>query len=393
MSNPFSQDLLITEEQKELVALVKEFAETKVKPVVEQCDRDDTLPMEVYEQAMEMGLHMTVLPEEVGGMGLDHLTNCLLMEELAKVDAGFAVGCSANGLACEPIMIGGTKEQQKYFASVLSQKKFAAFCLTEPDAGSDVSAAKTKAVFDEKTNEWVINGTKCFITNGGVASIYVVFAVTEKDASSPYKSMSAFIVERDLPGVSVGKKEDKMGIRLSSTTEVIFEDVRVPADHLVGGEAARGKGFKLAMQVLDSSRPTVGSMACGIAQRCIDECVEYANTRKTFGKPIAALQSMQFKLADMEMTTQVARQYCHYAAQVQDSGIKPYSKLSSIAKCFAGDNAVRVATEAIQIFGGYGYSKEYPIEKLLRDAKIYQIFEGTNEIQRVVIAGNLLRGY
>ncbi|MBR2743489.1 MAG: acyl-CoA dehydrogenase family protein [Clostridia bacterium] len=392
MSSPFSQDLLISEEQKELVALIKDFAEKKVKPVVEQCDRDDTLPMEVYEEAMEMGLHMTVLPEEVGGMGLDHLTNCLIMEELAKVDAGFAVGCSANGLACEPIMIGGTKEQQKYFASVLSQKKFAAFCLTEADAGSDVAGGRTKAVFDAEKNEWVINGTKCFITNGGVASIYVVFAITE-EGGNPYKSMSAFIVERDLPGVSVGKKEDKMGIRLSSTTEVIFEDVRVPADHLVGGEAMRGKGFKLAMMVLDSSRPTVGSMACGIAQRAIDECVEYANTRKTFGKPLSANQAIAFKLADMEMTTQVARQYCHYAAQVQDSGIKPYSKLSSIAKCFAGDNAVRVATEAIQIFGGYGYSKEYPIEKLLRDAKIYQIFEGTNEIQRIVIAGSLLKGY
>ena len=384
-------NMLLTEEQKELIAMIKDFAENEVKPVSAECDTTDELPMEVYAKAMEMGLHMTILPEEYGGGGLSHFDNCLVMEELAKVDAGFAVGCSANGLACEPVIIGGTEEQKKYFASVLAEGKFAAFCLTEPDAGSDAGAVRTTATFDEKTNEWVINGTKCFITNGGVASIFSVIASTDRSAG--LKGLSAFIVERDLPGVSVGKKEDKMGIRLSSTTEVIFENVRIPADHLIGGEKMLGKGFKLTMQVLDSSRPTVGAMACGIAQHAINECVEYANTRKTFGQPIAKLQAIQFMLADMEMGTQVARQYCHYVAQMQDAGIKPYSKQSSIAKCFAGDNAVKVTTDAIQIFGGYGYSKEYPIEKLLRDAKIYQIFEGTNQIQRVVIAGNLLRGF
>jgi len=385
-----SQNLLLTEEQKELFEMIRDFAENEVKPVVAECDANDTLPMDAYAKAFEMGLHMTVLPESVGGGGLSHLDNCLVNEALAYVDAGFAVGCAANGLSCEPVVLGGTEEQKQYYASVLAEGKFGAFCLTEPDAGSDAGAVRTTAVFDKETNEWVINGTKCFITNGGVASIYTVIASTDK--SLGIKGLSAFIVERDLPGVSVGKKEDKMGIRLSSTTEVIFENVRIPADHLIGGEAMLNKGFALTMKVLNTSRPHVGAAAVGIAQRAIDECVEYAKTRKTFGQPIAKLQAIQFMLADMEIGTQVARQYCHYSSQVIDAGIKNYARTSSIAKCFAGDNAVKVATDAIQIFGGYGYSKEYPIEKLLRDAKIYQIFEGTNQIQRVVIAGDMLRG-
>ncbi len=384
---------LLTEDQMSIRELVKDFAETKVKPFNAEWDRNGIIPVDTYKEAMDLGLHCTMIAEEYGGMGLPHFDDTVVKEELAKVDAGFAVGCSANGLASEPVMIGGTEEQKHFFMSYLNAKKFAGFCLTEPDAGSDAGAVKTTAKFDAETNEYVINGQKCFITNGPLASVYTVIAST--DRSKGLKGLSAFIVPRELSdgtpvkGVSVGKEEDKFGIRLSATSEVIFEDVRIPKDYLIGEE---GKGFGLTMKCLDASRPSVGTMACGIAQRALEEAVEYAHTRHTFGKPIAKLQAIQFKLADMEMGTAVARQYCRYVAAVQDKGGIRHSRQSSIAKCFAGDNAVKVTLEALQIFSGYGYSREYPLEKLVRDAKIYQIFEGTNEIQRVVIAGHLLAG-
>ncbi len=375
---------ILNEEQQEMVALAKEFAEKTLKPVVAECDKTGEPPMDVYQQAMEIGFHILEVPEEYGGLGMNYQAIYAVFEELAKVDAGFATGLMASSLALKPVLIGGSDEQKNYFSSFITGERgngFAAFCLTEADAGSDAAAGKTTAVKDG--DEYIINGTKCFITNGGFAQVYVVFAITDKEKG--VKGISAFIVERDRAGVTVGKEEDKMGIRLSNTTEVVFTDVRVPADHLLGKE---GEGFKLAMKTLDLARPGVAAIAVGIAQRATDEAVEYAKTRKTFGKPIIRHQALAFKLADMEISTSTARSAVINAVNAYYSG-KPFSKEAAIAKCYASDISVQVALDAIQILGGYGYSREYPVEKLLRDAKIMQIFEGTNEIQRIVISGNL----
>ena len=376
----------LTEEGKEMVRLAKSFAEKELKPVVAECDRKGELPMDVYQKAMDIGFHIMEIPEEYGGLGMDYQTIYAVWEEIAKVDAGFATGLGATSLALKPVLIAGNPEQKQYFADFITGNKgngFAAFALTEPNAGSDAAAGKTTAVKDG--DEYVINGSKCFITGGGLASIYVVFAITDK--SKGVKGISAFIVERDCPGVSVGKEEDKMGIRLSNTTDVIFDEVRIPADHLLGQE---GKGFIYAMQTLDLARPAIGAISVGIMQRAIDEATAYAKTRVTFGKPIIAHQAIAFKLADMEIKKETSRAAVIDAVNTYKNGGN-FSKAAAICKAYASDCAVQVALDAIQILGGYGYSREYPVEKLLRDAKIMQIFEGTNEIQRVVIAGALAR--
>ena len=376
----------LNEEGKELVNLAKVFSEKELKPVVAECDRKCILPMEVYEKAFEIGLHLMEIPKEYGGLGLDYQTIFAVWEEIAKTDAGFATSLAANSLALKPVLRAGNDEQKKYFAKYITREKgngFAAFALTEADAGSDAAAGKTTAIRDG--NEYVINGSKCFITNGGLAQIYVVFALTDK--SKGVKGISAFIVERNREGVSVGKEEDKMGIRLSNTTEVIFDNVRIPADHLIGTE---GKGFIYAMQTLDLARPTIGAVSVGIMQRAIDEAVSYAKIRYTFGKPIIKHQAIAFKLADMEIKKETARASVINALNIYSSD-GDFTKAAAICKAYASDCAVQVALEAIQILGGYGYSREYPVEKLLRDAKIMQIFEGTNEIQHVVIAGAISR--
>lgn len=376
----------ISEEGKEMVRLAKKFAENELKPVVAECDRKGELPLDVYQKAFEIGFHIMEIPEEYGGLGMDYQTIYAVWEEIAKVDAGFATGLGATSLALKPVLIAGSPEQKQYFADFITGDKgngFAAFALTEPNAGSDAAACKTTAVKDG--DEYVINGSKCFITSGGLAQIYVVFAITDK--SKGVKGISAFIVERDRPGVSVGKEEDKMGIRLSNTTDVIFDEVRIPADHLLGQE---GKGFIYAMQTLDLARPTIGAISVGIMQRAIDEATAYAKTRVTFGKPIIAHQAIAFKLADMEIKKETSRAAVIDAINTYHNGGN-FSKAAAICKAYASDCAVQVALDAIQIMGGYGYSREYPVEKLLRDAKIMQIFEGTNEIQRIVIAGALSR--
>ena len=286
-------------------------------------------------------------------------------------------------LGYTPLSIAGTKEQIKHFADIVVPGAVSAFCLTEAQGGSDAGNSKTTAV--KVGDEYVINGVKTFITNGGIASVYTVFAMTDKEKG--VKGMSAFLVERDRPGVSVGAEENKMGIRASNTTEVVFEDVHVPADHLIGKE---GDGFKIAMKTLDRTRPSGSATAVGICQRAIDECVKYAKERVVFGKPIAKHQAVAFMLADMEIQTQAARQMVMHAARLMDNGIYD-SVVAAAAKTFTGDTAMKVTTDAVQVLGGFGYSREYPVEKLMRDAKIYQIFEGTNQIQRVVISGNLLR--
>lgn len=376
----------LSEEGKELVKLAKDFAEKELAPVVAECDRKGELPMDVYAKAFEIGFHIMEIPKEYGGLGLDYHTIYAVQEEIAKVDAGFATGLGATSLALKPVLIAGSPEQKQYFADFITGDKgngYAAFALTEANAGSDAAAGRTTAVRDG--DEYVINGSKCFITNGGLASIYVVFALTDK--TKGVKGISAFIVERDLPGVSVGKEEDKMGIRLSNTTEVVFDEVRVPADHLLGQE---GKGFIYAMQTLDLARPAIGAISVGIMQRAIDEATAYAKTRVTFGKPIIAHQAIAFKLADMEIKKETSRASVINAVNTYINGGN-FSKAAAICKAYSSDCAVQVALDAIQILGGYGYSREYPVEKLLRDAKIMQIFEGTNEIQRVVIAGALAR--
>lgn len=375
---------LLNEEQLDMVKLAKEFAEKEVKPIAAQCDREGRIPVEVYQKANEIGFNVLEIPEEYGGVGLDYYTVAAVYEEFAKADAGFCTGIAASGLALKPVLMHGTDEQKQYFAEYLTGERgtgFASFALTEPEAGSDASNSKTTAV--KKDNEYIINGSKCFITNATLAGIFVVFAMT--DRSKGTKGLSAFIVEADREGVSVFGEEDKMGIRLSNTASVSFDDVHVPADHLLGEE---GKGFKYAMQTLDLARPMVAAMAVGIAQRALDEAVSYAKERKTFGKPIISHQAINFKLADMDIKTETARASVINALNVYYSG-KPFGREAAIAKCYASDICVQVALDAIQIHGGYGYTREYPVEKLLRDAKIMQIYEGTNEVQRIVIGGVL----
>ena len=374
---------ILNEEQNSLVDMVKEFMTNEVKPHVSEFDISGEFPRELYEKAFEMGLHCLDIPEEFGGGGVDYLTAAAIYEEMAKVDAGFSTGLCATSLALKPVLIAGTPEQKKLFSDIIVPGAFGAFCLTEPDAGSDAGSVRTTAI--REGDEYVINGGKCFITNGGVSDVYVVFASTDK--SKGLKGLTAFIVERSRAGITVGKEENKMGIRLSNTTEVIFEDVRIPVTNLLGKE---GDGFKIAMKTLDLSRPFVGAIAVGIAQRAIDESIKYSKERITFGKPIAKFQAIQFILADMDIETEAARQTVVHAIQLILAN-KPYSREAAIAKCFAGDVAVKVALNAIQVLGGYGYSRDYPVEKLLRDAKIFQIFEGTNQIQRVIIAGQLLK--
>ncbi|MPM00146.1 Acyl-CoA dehydrogenase [bioreactor metagenome] len=374
---------LLTEDQRSLQEMARDFAEKSVKPAAAEYDRSGELPMELYKQAFQMGLHCLELPEEFGGGGLDYITTAAICEELGKADAGFATGLCAISLALKPVLLAGTPAQKKLFADIVIPGAFAAFCLTEPGAGSDAGATQTTVV--REGDEYVLSGTKCFITNGAVADVYVVFATHDK--SKGLKGISAFIVERSRAGISVGKEEDKMGIRLSNTCDVVFDSVRIPADHLLGKE---GEGFKIAMKTLDLARPFVGAIAVGIAQRALEESVKYSKERITFGKPIAAFQALQFMMADMDIKIEAARQLVVHALDCAKAGV-PYAREAAIAKCFSGDVAVEVALDAIQILGGYGYSREYPVEKLLRDAKIFQIFEGTNQIQRVVVAGQLLK--
>ena len=376
-------DMSFTEEQLGLQKLVREFTQKRVVPMAKELDEKGEFPHELYDEVAEMGLHAMNAPEEFDGPGLDLVTCALLTEELAKGDVGFTVTVNTNTLASGPVLLAGTKAQQKLFYDIVGQGKVAAFCLTEPNAGSDAAAVATTA--RREGDEYVINGTKCFITCGGVAGLYTVIASV--DRSKGLKGLSAFLVERDRPGVSVGKEGDKVGIRSSNTTDVIFQDVRIPVDHLIGKE---GEGFKLAMQTLDKSRPLVGALGVGLAQQALDIAVKYAKERVQFGKPIAANQAIQFMLADMAIQIEAARNMVLRACSLYDQG-KPFTKESAIAKTLASDIAMKVAVDAVQILGGYGYSKEYPVEKLMRDAKILQIFEGTNQVQRIVIANQLLR--
>lgn len=374
---------ILSEENREIQEMAREFAEAKIRPVSKEYDLKGETPLSVYKEAAGLGYTSLCIPEEFGGAGLGTFANILVAEEFARADAGFSVAVQASTLAMKPILLAGTKEQKQYAADALINGGMGSFCLTEPDAGSDAGAIRTKAV--KKDGEYIITGRKCFITNAPHADFYVVFAKTEPDAGT--KGISAFLVERGREGLSIGKHEDKMGIRLSTTADVILEEVHVPEAHLLGAE---GKGFKLAMQTLDRTRLECAAMAAGLSQRAIDLSVDYAKTRVTFGKPIAKLQAIQFMLADMEIRNQAARSLVYQCAAMIDSGAVE-GKMNAVAKTFSSEAAMQNTLDAVQIFSGYGYSREYEVEKLMRDAKIFMIFEGTNQIQRTVIAGHLIK--
>ena len=357
---------------------MKEFCEKEVKEQCKEFDATGQWPEEINRKAIEMGLNALDIPEEYGGIGLDKVTYAALYEEMSKADAGLFTTMSATGLSFKPLMLAGTEEQKQRGADIILNGGLGAFCLTEPMAGSDASNNKTTAV--KYGDEYVLNGRKCFITNGGVADFYIITAMTDKEKG--VKGMSTFFVEKGTPGLSSGNEENKMGIRTSNTADVVMEDVRVPASAMIGTE---GKGFNIAMSTLDITRALMCIGAVGIMQRAIDEAVAYSKQRVTFGQPIGKNQAIQFMIADMEIKKETARQMGLHALRLQELGL-PYAKESAIAKCYGGDMAVQVALDAIQILGGYGYSREYPVEKLLRDAKIFQLYEGTNQIQRIVIS-------
>jgi butyryl-CoA dehydrogenase len=373
---------LISEEGQELLGTVKEFCDKEVKEQCKEYDRTGEWPKKIYDKAVKMQLHMLEVPKKYGGIGLDRISTAALFEQMAMADAGFATTISASGLGLKPVLIAGTEEQKKRACKRIVDGGFSAFCLTEPGAGSDPGSAKTTAVKDG--DSYVLNGRKCFITNGGVASFYCIAAMTDKSAGT--RGMSMFYVEKGTPGLSTGHEEDKMGIRTSNTCDVVLEDCRIPASNLIGEE---GKGFPIAMKTLDQARTWMGCVATGIAQRAMDEAIAYGKQRVQFGRPILKNQALKFKIADMAIKIETARQMVAYALTLMDRNL-PHTKESAIAKCYASDIAMEVTSDAVQIFGGYGYSREYPVEKLLRDAKIFQIFEGTNEIQRIVIARNTI---
>lgn len=376
-------DFSLTEEQQALQAMAREFALKEMRPNAARYDRGDEFPEEIMRKAFEAGFLTCNIPEEYGGGGLGDVDTVVVSEELAAGCAGMFTTIMANALAFTPIILFGTDEQKKKFlTSFTKEMGFASFCLTEREAGSDAGAQKTKA--EKKGDEYIINGAKCFITNGGLARVYVVFALTDPEKGA--RGISAFIVPRETPGIIIGKEEDKLGHRASNTVELFFEDVRVPKENLLGRE---GMGFIVAMKTLDKTRVSVGAAGVGIARTALEYAIDYSKTRSQFGKPIATFQHIAFKIAQMAIEINAARQLVYYAAWLADQG-KPCGKESAMAKCFGSDVAMKTSVECLQIFGGYGYMRDYPMEKLMRDAKLLQIYEGTNEIQRLIISREVI---
>ena len=371
----------LDEEHLELQASFKEFAENEIRPLAKEIDETERFPLESIKKMAEMGMMGLPIPEEYGGSGVDQLGYVLEIEELAKVCATTAIIVSAHTyLCCWPILKFGTEEQkQKYLIPLARGEKLGAFALTEPSAGTDASMQKSTAMPDG--DAYVLNGSKIFITNAGAADVFIVFAMTDKEQGT--RGISAFIVERDMPGFSISKPENKMGLRASSTCELIFDNVRIPKENLLGQE---GKGFKIAMATLDGGRIGVAAQATGIAQGAIDEAVKYTTERIQFGRRISQFQNTQFTLADMQTKTDAARLLMWRAAAAEQDG-QPYTHLAAMAKLFAAETASYVTNRAVQLFGGYGYSKDYPVERMMRDAKVTEIYEGTSEVQKMVISG------
>ncbi|TRY79995.1 hypothetical protein TCAL_12103 [Tigriopus californicus] len=372
----------ITQDQKEILDLAEKFAREEMIPVAAEYDKTGAYPWPVIKKAHELGLMNLHIPEKYGGMGLGTLDGCLVTEKISYGCTGIGTALEANGLGSMPIMLAGNEEQKKkYLTRLIEEPIMCAYCVTEPGAGSDVAGAKTKA--EKKGDDWVINGQKMWITNGGVANYYFVLARTNPDPkASASKAFTGFIVDADTPGVNPGRKEINMGQRASDTRGISFEDVVVPKENVLIGE---GAGFKVAMGAFDNTRPPVASGAVGLAQRALDEATKYAAERKTFGTAIMNHQAVAFMLADMAMGIESARLCYMKAAWMADNGTRN-TYMASIAKCLAGDVANKCATDAVQIFGGNGFNTEYPVEKLMRDAKIYQIYEGTAQIQRMIIS-------
>lgn len=373
---------IISEEAQDILKDVKKFCDKEIRDKVKEFDITGEFPKELYKKAGEQGYTALEVPEKYGGMGLSRTDIAAIVEEVAKADAGLAVGVFGTGLALKPLIISGNEELLQRACEIALDGGLAAFAVTEPEAGSDAAAGKTTALKDG--DSYILNGRKCFITNGAYSDFYCITAMTDK--SKGVNGISMFYVEKGTSGLSFGNDEDKMGLRTSNTCDVILDNCKIPAKNLIGKE---GEGLKTALKTLDQARAWVACMAVGIAQRAMEEAIAYTKTREQFKKPIIKNQAMLFKIADMRIGIETARAMTANALNKMDMGLD-YSVDSAIAKCYASDVAVRVTTEAIQAFGGYGYSREYPVEKLLRDAKIFQIFEGTNEICRMVIGNKTI---
>ncbi len=378
-------DLNLTEEQKMILKMVRSFAEKEVAPSAEKLDEGEIFPTENVKRMAELGLLGMMIPQEYGGAGLDVLSYVIAIEEIARYCASTAVVMSVNNsLVCDPIYKFGTDSQKKKFLVPLARgEKLGCFCLSEPGTGSDAAAQKTVAT--KKGNEWILNGTKNFITNGPQADIAIIFAMSDK--SKGHRGISAFIVEKDTQGYSIGKIEKKMGIRGSSTSQIILEDCRIPAENMLGGE---GDGFKIAMATLDGGRVGIAAQALGIARGAYEDALQYAKQREAFGQPIANFQGIQWMLADMAVRIDAARLLIWRAAMLKQQGER-YTKEAAMAKLFASETAMWTVTKAVQIHGGYGYIKDYRVERFFRDAKITEIYEGTSEIQRNVIAREIIK--
>ena len=378
-------DFGLTEEQQLIQEMVREFAASDVAPIAAEIDRDHRFPAELVPAMAKLNLMGVPYPEEFGGAGADNVSYVLVLEELARACASTSVIVSAHTSLCTwPIFAFGTDAQkEKYVTNLANGTWLGAFALTEPAAGTDAAAGQATAVLDG--DEWVLNGSKIFITNGGFADVYIVTAMTDPTAGT--RGISAFIVDKDAPGFTVGEREHKMGIKASSTTPLYFSDARIPKENLLG---QAGKGFKIAMATLDGGRIGIAAQALGIAQGALDAAIAYAKERVQFGKPIATLQAIQWMIADMATEIDAARLLVYRAAWNKDNGL-PYTKEAAMAKLFASEVATRVAGKAIQIHGGYGYTESYPVERAYRDAKITELYEGTSEVQRMVIASSYLR--
>jgi len=378
-------DLSLTEEQEALAQTARDFTRKEIIPRAGHFDETGEFPKEILKKAWETGLMNVEIPEAYGGLGGSCLDNCLVQEEVSFGCSGINTSMAANSLGATPVLIAGTDAQKKqYLSRLTSELVFCAYCCSEPDAGSDVAGMRTRVT--KHGDDYVLNGQKRWITNGGVAGFYTVFATF--DPAMKHKGIACFVVDANTPGVKAGRKENKMGQRASNTTDVIFEDAKIPKSALLGAEDA---GFKIAMKTFDKSRPWIAATAAGVIRRSLEESRAYSLERKTFGVPIAQHQAIQFMLAEMAIAYEATRLLTHKAAWLVDKGDLS-SIVSSYAKAYGADAAMRCATDAVQIFGGYGYTKEYPVEKLMRDAKLLQIYEGTSQIQRIVIARNVLGG-
>jgi alkylation response protein AidB-like acyl-CoA dehydrogenase len=385
VNNPSFDVYSLTDEHTFLRQTVREIADDKIAPRAGEIDATEEFPWDVYETLRRAELHATHVPEEYGGVGADSVATCIVIEEVARACCSSSLIPAVNKLGTVPLLLSASESLKKQvLPAVASGEAMFSYALSEREAGSDAAAMRTRAVLDG--DHWVLNGTKCWITNAGVSTYYTVMAVTDPTAGA--NGISAFVVHKDDPGFSVGTKEKKLGIKGSPTCEIYFEDCAIPADRIVGEP---GTGFKTALRTLDHTRLTIGAQAVGVAQGAIDASIAYVKERKQFGRSIGDFQGVQFMLADMAMQTEAARQLVYVGAARAERGEKDLTFVSAAAKCLASDVAMKVTTDAVQLFGGYGYTKDFPVERMMRDAKITQIYEGTNQIQRMVMARQLLR--